>query len=92
MVMMLIMMMMMMIPHATNVRTIAAPGGAAYAGLLEMETKAGGVCGMTGVAADAACGSMCGASVSPVAAKNVNRSGIELSSGERDEDNKADKF
>ena len=41
--------------HAsTNVRIVAAPGGAAHAGLLEMETKAGGygtVCGMNGVAA-----------------------------------------
>ena len=36
-------------------------GGAAHAGLLEMETKAGGygtVCGMNGVAADVACRQM----------------------------------
>ena len=48
--------------HAsTNVRIVAAPGGAAHAGLLEMETKAGGygtVCGMNGVAADVACRQM----------------------------------
>ena len=80
--------------HAsTNVRIVAAPGGAAHAGLLEMETKAGGygtVCGMNGVAADvfdfgvvspAGCaayggGSVCGASGSPVAAKNVKCSGM----------------
>ena len=91
--------------HAsTNVRIVAAPGGAAHAGLLEMETKAGGygtVCGMNGVAADVACrqmgfdfgvvspagcaayggGSVCGASGSPVAAKNVKCSGMELSLG-----------
>ena len=86
-------------------RIVAAPGGAAHAGLLEMETKAGGygtVCGMNGVAADVACrqmgfdfgvvspagcaayggGSVCGASGSPVAAKNVKCSGMELSLGE----------
>ena len=92
--------------HAsTNVRIVAAPGGAAHAGLLEMETKAGGygtVCGMNGVAADVACrqmgfdfgvvspagcaayggGSVCGASGSPIAAKNVTCSGMELSLGE----------
>ena len=92
--------------HAsTNVRVVAAPGGAAHAGLLEMETKAGGygtVCGMNGMAADVACrqmgfdfgvvspagcaayggGSVCGASGSPVAAKNVKCSGMELSLGE----------
>ena len=48
--------------HAsTNVRVVAAPGGAAHAGLLEMETKAGGygtVCGMNGMAADVACRQM----------------------------------
>ena len=92
--------------HAsTNVRIVAAPGGAAHAGLLEMETKAGGygtVCGMNGVAADVSCrqmgfdfgvvspagcvayggGSVCGASGSLVAAKNVKCSGMELSLGE----------
>ena len=40
---------------------VAAPRSAAHAGLLEMETKAGGygtVCGMNGMAADVACRQM----------------------------------
>ena len=86
-------------------RISAAPGGAAHAGLLELEMKSGNygtVCGMNGAAADVACrqmgfdfgvvspagcasyggASVCGASGSSVAAKNVKCAGPELSLGE----------
>lgn len=89
---------------SANVRIVAAPGGIAHAGLLQMEIEAGkygSVCGMNGAAADVACrqlgfdfgvispagcasyggASVCGASGSPVAAKNVKCSGAELSLG-----------